>query len=403
MRVTPSSFIRRASLWLPKAAGELWNETDGGWYGPRGACSCCESCSIFTDDFNRADDTNLGSDWSEVSGSWAITSNTLRTSSTSAVCVHDTGYGSAQMKVAVSLQGASGDFLRVIFGYVDSSNYWFAEVKIGAGTAGRFDLYRRSGGSNTLRTSNVSLDIPADTWHNCSVCLTSEAGISAVLDIAGGQTVTAGYSTALTTEDAVGVGTGSTASASTQFDDLAVTKAGGDCPECALPNVGCGNCDDGLGYYIYKATLYASFGTGFNAGQCGATECNKLLGDYYMPFKETVPGSPSSCVWESAFSPTVCPTRCGGYSIARFEVLSGAGLGAVRFTVIDTDGQPFLRWNWTFGGATKPCLDWTPASPLVATEIGTQLSCGFLAECSGNVSNNVGCRIAGIDDVILLP
>src|SRR5678815_3898885 len=52
-----------------------------------GNCGCeppgPPSCPCFTDDFNRADSTNLGSDWTETSGSWSISSNRLTLSSPS--------------------------------------------------------------------------------------------------------------------------------------------------------------------------------------------------------------------------------------------------------------------------------------------------------------------------------
>lgn len=234
-RMRLKDWTKRRGLWRPDLARELWRETDGGIFG---VCqSCC--CSIFTDDFNRADDTDLGADWSEVSGSWSITSNTLRTTSTSAVCVHDTGEGSARLRASVSLRGGTGDFLRVIFGYVDSSNYWFAEVKIGTSSAGRLDIYQRSSGTNTLKVSRTTISIAADTWHSCSVCYTTDGVISAALYPGGGGLHTVAFPASLSTEDIVGVGTGSTASSSVQFDDFTASRVGDNCPECPSPCLGC--------------------------------------------------------------------------------------------------------------------------------------------------------------------
>ena len=86
------------------------------------ACpTCCGSCSICTDDFNRADnaDINTGSTtcgWTESSGSWSISSNTLVTSSTGAYAqcnaAHPDGICSAIVTCTVS--GNTGDVLKVM-------------------------------------------------------------------------------------------------------------------------------------------------------------------------------------------------------------------------------------------------------------------------------------------------
>ena len=40
-----------------------------------GITCCCDACVSFSDNFTRADSTNLGSDWNEVSGDWSISGN----------------------------------------------------------------------------------------------------------------------------------------------------------------------------------------------------------------------------------------------------------------------------------------------------------------------------------------
>ena len=40
-------------------------------------CCCNEGCLIYFDDFNRADNTDLGSGWDEISGDWSILDNEL--------------------------------------------------------------------------------------------------------------------------------------------------------------------------------------------------------------------------------------------------------------------------------------------------------------------------------------
>ncbi len=45
--------------------------------------SCCApaGCDYFTDEFTRADSTDLGDDWTEDTGDWSIASNMLTVSS----------------------------------------------------------------------------------------------------------------------------------------------------------------------------------------------------------------------------------------------------------------------------------------------------------------------------------
>ncbi len=71
-------------------------------------CCCTVDCTIFSDDFNRADDTDLGADWTEVSGSWAIVSNELTTSSSNARCSASSaagGYRSALFRFKATTNG----------------------------------------------------------------------------------------------------------------------------------------------------------------------------------------------------------------------------------------------------------------------------------------------------------
>src|SRR5690348_17002017 len=47
-----------------------------------GCCGCGgTTCSLFSDNFTRADSTSIGASWTEVFGNWEIISNTLRVTS----------------------------------------------------------------------------------------------------------------------------------------------------------------------------------------------------------------------------------------------------------------------------------------------------------------------------------
>lgn len=71
----------------------------------------------FSDDFNRADSTSLGSPWSEVSGDWSIVSNQLRAadSASAAVLVYDSALvqDNNATSVTIPVLGNSGQSIGV--------------------------------------------------------------------------------------------------------------------------------------------------------------------------------------------------------------------------------------------------------------------------------------------------
>lgn len=95
-------------------------------FGP-GAC-CCESavCWTWTDNFNRADSTNLGADWNEVSGNWAISTNRLVEPATTTKKVIGTNpvptRSAGEMYVAVSLINPAVNDVYIIHLAVDDTN-----------------------------------------------------------------------------------------------------------------------------------------------------------------------------------------------------------------------------------------------------------------------------------------
>lgn len=99
------------------------------WMGGLGGC-CCEGCEVlFADEFNRADDTNLGADWDENVAGWAIAGNFLRTTTATAeaLTIKDDFPAEFISNFTFSIGTRSDDSQCLFlfkFGYVDSSNYW---------------------------------------------------------------------------------------------------------------------------------------------------------------------------------------------------------------------------------------------------------------------------------------
>ena len=99
-------------------------------------CCCQAACPIFQDDFNRADSTSLGANWTETAGSWEIVSNELTTASAnaelttaSAVPVTFTAYGRITMRIKAT---ASGDIICI--GDKSGGEFFLYTFKFGTGS-----------------------------------------------------------------------------------------------------------------------------------------------------------------------------------------------------------------------------------------------------------------------------
>ena len=102
--------------------------------GPRNpGCGCCEQdCIDFTDDFDRADDTDLGSDWDERAGNWEISSEQLTVSTADALVICDTCTVSGDQTLwSYYEMDTTGDKIRFILSYVDDDNYVAVEIESG--------------------------------------------------------------------------------------------------------------------------------------------------------------------------------------------------------------------------------------------------------------------------------
>ena len=79
---------------------------------------CCNlgTCVIYQDDFNRADDTDLGTNWNEISGDWQISGNTLTEAGTANAKVLCTlpNTRSGRASVGAEIKPVNGDKYRAI-------------------------------------------------------------------------------------------------------------------------------------------------------------------------------------------------------------------------------------------------------------------------------------------------
>ncbi len=108
---------------------------------------CMASCTIASDDFNRADSTNLGSDWTEQVGDWDIWTNQLR-GQTGDIVLHNARYDPTEgVRIKAS---CNGDIVRYLVDWVDEDNYYCAEYDFPADIV---RIIHRSGGSESILVS----------------------------------------------------------------------------------------------------------------------------------------------------------------------------------------------------------------------------------------------------------
>lgn len=128
------------------------------------ALPCCcggGGCDIFTDEFARSGSTDLGSDWTEVSGDWEIVTGYLQanTANSSVSCTVAGCTAKIILKTKVLGDYVSpqpdGPVARLCIGYVDDDNYVFGGITIQSGSP-RLEVGTRSGGTDTIHDTSTT-------------------------------------------------------------------------------------------------------------------------------------------------------------------------------------------------------------------------------------------------------
>lgn len=316
----------------------------GRWYGPQSDyCSCCVACDIFYDDFNRSDGTNLGSDWDEVSGAWAIDTNRLScTSDGIAICQTAHPDAEARQKVAVDVYGTDdGDSMIVIVDYVDSDNYHYASVEVGNNLL-RF--YKRTGGSTSQLGDSVSITMAAEEWHSLEVCF---SGTAITASVNGGV-----FHSRATTEHGglyAGLGAALTSAGPALFDDFNYDKRYSSTNTICLTCSYCEGCLHGAVPAIIKAVV-----SGMADDVC--SNCDNLDATYYVPFDETG-STPTACRWEYEHGLSCDDCNTIGDEPIIIEISSGGRIRVWLHTATEPlVGACSTSWEQTATGSALNCM-----------------------------------------------
>lgn len=248
------------------------------------ACCCEPSCLLFKDDFDRADNTNVGGGWQEVSGDAQISTNRLRTAvlgagTTIATFVHT----SETMVVDVAMLFDSGSIAveraGVIVNYKDSSNYLFVQIEATfsafAGTVRtRLQFFSRVGGTNTqlgtTRTIDASNGIAS---HQLRVCYDGTY-LSALGNREAATKITDGFR----------AGVYSNSTSAVFFNNFRLYKHDIQCPNC-IPQPQCGYCFDAT---EPTGTVILDFGAA-TLTDSGWNSCDQIKGEYVLILDDTFP------------------------------------------------------------------------------------------------------------------
>lgn len=200
---------------------------------------CCTGCDIASDDFDRA---SVGSGWTQVAGTWSISSDKLETSDSDALAIYATSHPDGSSHHHVAIEGevsASGSQVRAIVAYDSADDYLIGELTINTSDCSEVKFYKRVGGTTSQLGDTRKIGLLATgTAYLLELCYQDDSGGELCLKVSltGGSYSWAFCESSITaTGDQVGVGTGTLTSGTASFDDFDwnVSKADrGSCPDC---------------------------------------------------------------------------------------------------------------------------------------------------------------------------
>lgn len=146
-------------------------------------CECCESCVIYSDNFDRADESDV-SNWTEQSGDWSVSGNKATVASPSGgeiLTSDDADTTSTLVTIQADLYSTSaGDELGLVE-FRDSNNYLAFYVRLSGGSAHVLVKQKVAGVTTTLRDFAHAV-AAANTTINFKVCLDTEFGWQVFID-----------------------------------------------------------------------------------------------------------------------------------------------------------------------------------------------------------------------------
>jgi len=314
---------------------------------------CCDLCIFNQDDFERADNDNLGSDWNEYAGDADIVSNKVQLLLDDTVVINQIydriPQNDGQVIFGKTFYGnENGVQGRVIGGAVvgeATDRYWYAQYEWGT-TNSELKLYLFEDGTGHTQYG-TTVTIPNGLGSNVDLylCLVPESNISnfgyatATALVGGINYSTASARTSLPTHEKAGFGCGkSPATAgnltldhwigrrSSQDDDVS------GCPDCPTPE--CSHCIDSEAPFQFEVEI--------SGGDTTPACCLDVEGTYVLD--RISPGQTpqncicdfgsTACLWESAAYTGPCGTQTGCMSLS-FRASGADTIMSLAFLIED--------------------------------------------------------------------
>lgn len=195
-------------------------------------CCCDIVCVLFEDDFERSDDTDIGSDWSELTEDWSINGGKLYIDAVDAVAECLTASSSDAMAIVVDVYAPSaGDKVRGCVRLTDSDNYLCAELEFNGSTTLR--IFERSSGSDgSAIDSDSSSAISNGDEVQLVVCVEGTIFSAVAHDVYGARVLSVTGTVSSSFETSAGLATGDTLSSSATFNDFMLMTKSDSCQGC---------------------------------------------------------------------------------------------------------------------------------------------------------------------------
>ena len=326
---------------------------------------CCSTCTFASDDFDRDDNANIdtgsSAGWTEVSGTWDITSNKLVCSGAGiALCNTAHPDSASTMQVTVDFShDTSGSTVDVIVGYTSSSDYYYARFTVGGGSSG-IEIRRNNAGFHTgISGGSYAYTMAVNTTYTAVVCIAKNGIIYAQLSGTGAGLGSLDPRTITGTKAALG-----TSAANATFNNFSIAKSydASSAASCQKCPTACNSCSG------QTPTSYQCIVTG--SGYAGTYIC-----DGFVPQVLYNAGT-NGCTWYVVISP-FCTTNDKA-------ILTLQGGGGFIFTIRHPESTATIAANWS-GVATTP-YDCTLTPPTLTPTFWSGAPCPNNAGSTVDVS-----------------
>lgn len=297
------------------------------------ACPFCTSdCYLEHDDFDRADDSDPGANYDVRTGTFAIASNVLTTTSSTSVAVtvdeSPTTKQVVRMKVSHSAYTVVS---RLIVSWIDDDNFVFVELFESSDRLTLFArVYKRSGGTDTLQSTQSRTKTAIQTTFYVQACVSGNGFIVGISFIGYDNFLVINLGLAITGMTGVKAGIGTRSSTGTAtFEEFQFLRHYSDTSGCPACPPACGNCTEEYPPFVEYVADLGAFG--LTDGQCGY--CDQITGEWTLTNT-----SATGCTWEyrdcDVCSLTEVDPNCSDrVHLYITMIISNVGGGNIKFQV----------------------------------------------------------------------